>query len=83
MLFSILKSTVIKSTTYLSSNYKNRNNTMSNASDNKSDVQQAANTANADKIEKNLQQDNDSKKPEDLAENEKTPFIDEQTRTDK
>lgn len=56
---------------------------MSNASDNKSDVQQAANTANADKIEKNLQQDNDSKKPKDLAENEKTPFIDEQTRTDK
>ena len=56
---------------------------MSNASDNKSDVQQAANTANADKIEKNLQQDNDSKKPEDLAENEKTPFIDEQSRTDK
>ena len=54
---------------------------MSNASDNKSDVQQAANTANADKIEKNLQQDNDSKKPEDLAENEKTPFIDEQTRS--
>lgn len=35
------------------------------------------------KSEKNLQQDNDSKKPEDLAENEKTPFIDEQTRTDK
>lgn len=56
---------------------------MSNTNDNKSDVQQAADKADASKIEKNLEQDNTSGTPEALSENEKTSFIDEQTRTDK
>lgn len=56
---------------------------MSNTNDNKSDLQQAANQADAEKIKKNLQQDKSSETPESLAENEETPFMDDQSRTDK
>lgn len=56
---------------------------MSNPNDNKSDLQQAVDKADAEQIDKNLQQDKSANTPDNLSENEKTSFIDEQSRTDK
>lgn len=49
----------------------------------KSEINEAIKKADAKQIDKNLQQDKAVNKPEDLTDAEKTPFIDEQQRTDK
>lgn len=63
------------------------NNVKSQASDNQSDVERAANEVNPNEVEKNLQSDEKknkaSEQPENLSGEEKTPFIDEKLRTDK
>lgn len=60
---------------------------MSNASNEKqSDLQQAAQQADAEQIQENLSQDNSAEsanKPKQLSEDEKTPFMDDESRTDK
>ena len=57
------------------------------SSNNNQDVKSAINEAikkvDAKQIDKNLQQDKAANQPEDLTDAEKTPFIDEQQRTDK
>lgn len=55
---------------------------MSTAAHDTSDIKQAADNVNVDKIEKNLQDKHPSEEPESLTEQQKTPFIDEETRTD-
>lgn len=57
-----------------------------NTSDNTSEVKKAAEQADVQEIEKNLQQSKNDKladKPETLTDSQKTPFIDEKDRTDK
>ena len=49
----------------------------------KSDLQQAAEQADASQVAKNLANDKSSGTPEKLSEDEKTPFMDEKSRTDK
>lgn len=48
-----------------------------------SDIKKAAEKADAQQIEKNLQDDKSVDVPESLTEDQKTPYIDEQARTDK
>lgn len=52
---------------------------------NKSDIEQAVDEVSPDKVKDNLNnKDNDgSEHPENLSEQEQTPFIDEELRTDK
>lgn len=54
-----------------------------NNQDVKSETNEAIKKVDAKQIDKNLQQDKAANKPEDLTDAEKTPFIDEQQRTDK
>lgn len=54
-----------------------------NNQDVKSEINEAIKKVDAKQIDKNLQQDKAANKPEDLTDAEKTPFIDEQQRTDK
>ena len=56
---------------------------MSNSNENKSDLQQAAENVDTSQIEKNLDHDNKSNAPEQLSDDEKTPFMDDKSRTDK
>lgn len=54
-----------------------------NNQDVKSEINEAIKKVDAKQIDKNLQQDKAANQPEDLTDAEKTPFIDEQQRTDK
>ena len=54
---------------------------MSTTTNDISDIKQAADNANVEKIEENLQDKNAIEEPESLTEGQKTPFIDEETRT--
>lgn len=56
---------------------------MSNTNKDTSDIKQAAEHADGQKIEKNLKDDKKIDAPEELSEEEATPFIDESIRTDK
>lgn len=49
---------------------------------NKSEVQQSAEKVNPEQLQENLQQDK-AGKPENLTEDQKTEFIEEDLRTDK
>lgn len=53
------------------------------SNENKSDLQQAAEQVDANQVKENLAQDNSSGKPKKLSEDEKTPFMDDESRTDK
>ena len=65
---------------YVGAFMSNTNNTQ-NA---KSDITKAIEKVEAEQIDKNLhQEDRAAEKPQDLTDAEKTPFIDEQQRTDK
>lgn len=59
------------------------NNNDSKANEKVSEVKEAADHADVQQIEKNLQHDKQEGKPESLSKSETTPFIDEQSRTDK
>lgn len=52
---------------------------------NKSDIEQAVDEVSPDKVKDNLNNKDkgDTEKPENLSEQEQTPFIDEELRTDK
>ena len=56
---------------------------MSQVNSDTSDIQKAAEQVNSEQIEKNLESDNSVDTPESLTEEEKTPFIDDELRTDK
>ena len=56
---------------------------MSNANNDTSDIKQAAEHADGQQIEKNLQDRKEVDVPEVLTKEEETPFIDETLRTDK
>ena len=56
---------------------------MSSTKDDISDIKQAVDRINVDKIAENLQSKTGSMQPESLTVEQKTPFIDEDTRTDK
>lgn len=56
---------------------------MSNTNKDISDIKQAAEHADGQKIKKNLKDDKKVDVPEELTEEEETPFIDETIRTDK
>ena len=49
----------------------------------KSDITEAIEKVDAEQVDKNLHQNKDPDQPENLTVAEKTPFIDEQQRTDK
>lgn len=55
---------------------------MSTTTNDTSAIKQAADNVNVEKIEENLQKKADIEEPESLTEEQKTPFIDEETRTD-
>ncbi len=56
---------------------------MSNTNNDTSDIKQAAENADGQQIEKNLQDRKEVDVPEVLTKEEETPFIDETLRTDK
>lgn len=56
---------------------------MSTHKNDTSDVKQAAENANVEQIEKNLNNKQHVDSPEELTEEQTTPFIDEDVRTDK
>lgn len=56
---------------------------MSNINKNTSDIQKAAEQADSQQIEQNLQNGKPVDVPASLTEEEKTPFIDDELRTDK
>ena len=56
---------------------------MSSPKDDTSDIKQAVDQINVDKIAENLQSKTGSGEPESLTVEQTTPFIDENTRTDK
>ncbi len=56
---------------------------MSNTNNDTSDIKQAAEHADRQQIEKNLQDRKEVDVPEVLTKEEETPFIDETLRTDK
>ncbi len=56
---------------------------MSTNKDDGSEVKQAAEHANVEQIEKNLHDTQPADKPAKLTDDEATPFIDEDSRTDK
>ncbi len=53
------------------------------SNENKSDLQKAAEQVDANQVKENLAQDKPSDTPEKLSEDEKTPFMDNESRTDK
>ncbi|WP_170231076.1 hypothetical protein [Psychrobacter frigidicola] len=55
---------------------------MSTNNDDTSDIKQAADNVNVQQIEKNLQDKKQTDKPEPLTEEQATPFIDAEVRTD-
>ncbi len=54
-----------------------------NASNDSSDVKKAADNVNGEQIEKNLEENKPVDAPEKLSEEEETPFIEDDLRTDK
>lgn len=56
---------------------------MSNTNNDISDVKKAAEQADSQQIEKNLTDNKKVDKPENLSEEQKTPFIEDDLRTDK
>ncbi|WP_296243487.1 MULTISPECIES: hypothetical protein [unclassified Psychrobacter] len=56
---------------------------MSNTNNDTSDVKKAAEQADSQQIEKNLENKKQVDTPENLTEQQKTPFIEEDLRTDK
>lgn len=60
---------------------------MSTTTNDKSDIQQAADNVNVEELEESLQNSDQNKvlieEPAPLTEEQKTPFIDEKVRTDK
>ncbi|MGO2340354.1 MAG: hypothetical protein ACTH5M_07150 [Psychrobacter sp.] len=56
---------------------------MSNTNNDSSDIKQAAERADSEKIAKNLKDEQKSATPETLSEDEQTSFIKEELRTDK
>ena len=56
---------------------------MSNSNNDTSDIKKAAEQADSQKIEKNLENNKPVDVPENLSEEENTPFIDDELRTDK
>lgn len=54
-----------------------------NAQSDTSEIEQAAKQADAAQIKKNLAEQSAKNEPESLTEEQKTPFIDEDERTDK
>ena len=56
---------------------------MSHADNDSSDIQKAAEQTNSQQIEKNLKGSKSVDAPESLIAEEKTPFIDDELRTDK
>ena len=56
---------------------------MTNNTDDTSDIKKAADHADAAQIKKNLEGHTEAESPENLTEDEKTSFIDEDARTDK
>lgn len=67
----------------LLNNDNNRNCTMSNTNNDTSDIKKAANQADDQQIEKNLNEDKKVDAPEELSKEEQTSFIDDELRTDK
>jgi len=62
---------------------KKKGFTMSNTNNDTSDVKKAAEQADSQQIEKNLENKKQVDTPENLTEQQKTPFIEEDLRTDK
>ena len=56
---------------------------MSNTNNDTSDVKKAAEQADSQQIEKNLTDNKQVDKPENISEEQKTPFIEDDLRTDK
>ena len=56
---------------------------MSNTNNDTSDIKKAAEQADSQQIEKNLQENKPVDAPEELSEEEQTSFIDDELRTDK
>ena len=56
---------------------------MSTTNNDNSDIKQAAEQVNAQEVEKNLAENKKVDDPESLSEEEQTPFIDDELRTDK
>lgn len=56
---------------------------MSTTNDDNSDIKQAAEQVNGQEVEKNLAENKKAYAPESLSEEEQTPFIDDDLRTDK
>jgi len=56
---------------------------MSTTNNDNSDVKQAAEQVNGQEVEKNLEENKKVDSPESLSEEEQTPFIDDDLRTDK
>ncbi|MCG3860182.1 MULTISPECIES: hypothetical protein [Psychrobacter] len=56
---------------------------MSNTNNDTSDVKKAAEQADSQQIEKNLADNKQVDEPENLSEEQKTPFIEDDLRTDK
>lgn len=56
---------------------------MSNTNNDTSDIKKAAEQADGQKIEQNLEDNKQVDAPEQLSEEEQTPFIDDELRTDK
>ena len=56
---------------------------MSTTNNDTSDIKKAADNADVQQIEQNLQDNKQADAPESLTDAQKTPFIDEDVRTDK
>lgn len=56
---------------------------MSNTNNDTSDIKKAAEQADSQQIEKNLQENKSVDAPEELSEEEQTSFINDELRTDK
>lgn len=56
---------------------------MNNTNNDSSDVKKAAEQADSQQIDKNLQETKEVDVPEELSEEEQTPFIEDDLRTDK
>jgi hypothetical protein len=82
MLFDFTKVSVQRMAGLLN-NDNNRNCTMSNTNNDTSDIKKAANQADDQQIEKNLNEDKKVDAPEELSKEEQTSFIDDELRTDK
>ena len=66
-----------------SSIIKNRTLIMSSTNNDTSDIKRAAEQADSQKIERNLQENKPVDAPEELSKEEQTSFIDDDLRTDK